>query len=89
MRSALGAGSERLVRMVLIEALLLALAGGALGVVVAVAGLALVRALGLDQSSEGFAFVLDTRRSCIRSAPRCSRSSCRVRRPCSRCCARI
>ena len=59
-RSALGAGSERLVRMVLVEALLLALAGGALGLAVAVGGLALVRALGLDQSSAGFAFVLDT-----------------------------
>ena len=59
-RSALGAGGERLVRMVLVEALLLALAGGALGVAVAVGGLALVRALGLDQSNEGFAFVLDT-----------------------------
>ena len=59
-RSALGAGSERLVRMVLVEALLLALAGGALGLAVAVGGLTLVRALGLDQSSAGFAFVLDT-----------------------------
>ena len=59
-RAALGAGGERLVRMVLVEALLLALAGGALGVAVAVGGLALVRALGLDRSSDGFAFVLDT-----------------------------
>ena len=59
MRSALGASGERLVRMVLVEALLLALAGGALGLVVAAGGLALVRALGLDRSSEGFEFVLD------------------------------
>ena len=59
-RSALGAGGERLVRMVLVEALLLALAGGAIGLAVAVGGLALVRALGLDRSSVGFEFVLDS-----------------------------
>jgi predicted permease len=58
-RSALGAGGERLVRMVLVEALLLAVVGGALGVGVAAGGLGLVRALGLDQSSEGFEFALD------------------------------
>jgi predicted permease len=58
-RSALGAGGERLVRMVLVESLLLALAGGVLGVAVATAGLALVRALGLDQSNFGLEFVLD------------------------------
>jgi predicted permease len=58
-RSALGAGGDRLVRMVLVEALVLALAGGALGVAVAAGGLALVGALGIDQSSEGFEFVLD------------------------------
>src|SRR5688572_23384941 len=58
-RSALGAGGERLVRMVLVEALLLAVAGGTLGLGVAAAGLGLVRALGLDQSSEGFEFTLD------------------------------
>ena len=59
-RAALGAAGERIVGMVLGEALLLALAGGALGVAVASAGLALVRALGLDQSINGFEFVLDT-----------------------------
>ncbi|HET7607997.1 MAG TPA: FtsX-like permease family protein, partial [Gammaproteobacteria bacterium] len=58
-RSALGAGNNRLVRMVLVESLLLALAGGVLGLGVATGGLALVRALGLDRSSQGFAFVLD------------------------------
>jgi predicted permease len=59
-RSALGAGGERLVRMVLIEALLLAVAGGVLGLGVAAGGLGLVRALGLDQSVQGFEFALDT-----------------------------
>ena len=59
-RSALGAGGERILGMVLVEALLLALAGGAIGVAVASAGLAFVRALGLDLSYEGFEFALDT-----------------------------
>jgi len=58
-RSALGAGAQRLVRMVLVESLSLALAGGALGLGVAAGGLALVRALGLDRSVQGFEFVLD------------------------------
>jgi len=59
-RSALGAGGERLVRMVLVEALLLAVAGGVLGLGVAAGGLGLVRALGLDQSNQGFEFAFDT-----------------------------
>ena len=59
-RSALGAGGERLVRMVLVEALLLAVAGGVLGLGVAAGGLGLVRVLGLDQSSQGFELALDT-----------------------------
>ena len=59
-RAALGAGGERIVRMVLVEALLLALAGGVLGLAVASAGLALVRALGLDRSNAGYDFGLDT-----------------------------
>ena len=59
-RSALGAGGDRLVRMVLVEALLLAVAGGVLGLGVAAGGLGLVRALGLDQSNQGFEFALDT-----------------------------
>jgi predicted permease len=59
-RAALGAGGERLVRMVLVEALLLAVAGGVLGLGVAAGGLGLVRALGLDQSNQGFEFALDT-----------------------------
>jgi predicted permease len=58
-RAALGAAGGRIVTMVLVEALLLALAGGALGVAVASGGLALVGALGLDRSSTGFEYVLD------------------------------
>jgi predicted permease len=58
-RSALGAGGTRILRMVLAEALALAFVGGSLGVAVATAGLALVRALGLDQSNVGFELALD------------------------------
>ncbi|HET7923285.1 MAG TPA: ADOP family duplicated permease, partial [Rhodanobacteraceae bacterium] len=58
-RSALGAGGDRLVRMVLVEALLLAVAGGVLGLGVATGGIGLVRALGLDRSTQGFEFALD------------------------------
>jgi predicted permease len=58
-RAALGAAGERIISMVLVEALLLALAGGALGLAVASAGLALVRALGLDRSNDGFELTLD------------------------------
>ena len=59
-RAALGAGGERLVRMVLVEAMLLAVAGGVLGLGVATGGIGLVRALGLDRSNQGFEFALDT-----------------------------
>ncbi|HUQ53077.1 MAG TPA: ADOP family duplicated permease, partial [Gammaproteobacteria bacterium] len=58
-RSALGAAGERIVGMVFVEALLLALAGGALGLAIATGGLELVRALGLDRSNDGFSFGLD------------------------------
>jgi predicted permease len=58
-RSALGAAGERLVRLVLIESLLLALAGGALGLLVATGGLELVQALGIDRSNQGFELALD------------------------------
>jgi len=58
-RAALGAAGGRIVAMVLIEALLLALVGGVLGVAVASGGLKLVGALGLDRSSTGFQYVLD------------------------------
>ncbi|HXS80322.1 MAG TPA: ABC transporter permease [Gammaproteobacteria bacterium] len=58
-RAALGAAGGRIVTMVLIEALLLSLVGGVLGVAVAWGGLELVGALGLDRSSTGFNYVLD------------------------------
>jgi predicted permease len=59
-RAALGAGGQRILGLVLVEALLLALAGGVLGVAVASAGLGLVRALGLDRSNDGFELALDS-----------------------------
>jgi predicted permease len=58
-RAALGASHGRIVGMVLGEAVLLALAGGAIGLAVASAGLTAVRALGLDRSNAGFDFALD------------------------------
>jgi predicted permease len=47
------------VRLVLVESLVLALAGAALGLGVAAGGLDLVRALGLDRADQGFEFRLD------------------------------
>ncbi len=44
----------------LIESLVLAVAGALAGLVLALGGLALVHALGLDLSSQGFEFQLDT-----------------------------
>src|SRR5690606_12620965 len=58
-RSALGAGGERILGMVLVEALLLALAGGVVGIAVALAGLELVETLGLGRSNEGYELELD------------------------------
>jgi predicted permease len=58
-RAALGAGARRLARLVMAESLVLALAGAAAGLLVALAGLELVRALGLDRTSDGFEFRLD------------------------------
>jgi predicted permease len=60
-RAALGAGQLRLAVLVLVENLVLALAGAALGLLLAHAGLEGVRALGLDWSRQGFAFALDGR----------------------------
>jgi putative ABC transport system permease protein len=58
-RAALGAAAGRLVRLVLLESLMLGLAGAAGGLALAKAGLALVRALGLDRTNDGFDFALD------------------------------
>ena len=60
-RAALGAAGRRLARLVLLESAALALAGGTAGLALAHVGLALVRALGLDRTSEGFEFGLDGR----------------------------
>ena len=59
-RAALGAPGLRLARLVLIESLVLAVAGALAGLLLAFGGLALVHALGLDLSSQGFEFQLDT-----------------------------
>ena len=58
-RAALGAAGARLVRLVLVESLVLALGGAALGLALALGGIELVRALGLDRASDGFALTLD------------------------------
>lgn len=58
-RAALGAAAGRLARLVLLETLVLASAGAAAGVTIALGGLELVRKLGLDRASDGFAFVMD------------------------------
>jgi predicted permease len=58
-RAALGAAGARLVRLVLVESLVLALGGAALGLMLALGGIGLVRALGLDRASAGFDVMLD------------------------------
>ncbi len=58
-RVALGASTPRLAKLVLIESLVLAAVGAAAGTAIAVGGLALVRALGIDHSSQGFEFAID------------------------------
>jgi predicted permease len=58
-RAALGADSRRLARLVMIESLVLALAGAVAGLAVTYGGLELVRALGLDRASEGFEYATD------------------------------
>jgi predicted permease len=58
-RTALGAGRGRLARQLLVESLLLALAGGLAGLVVAQWCVQLIRLLGLDQSANNFQIGLD------------------------------
>jgi predicted permease len=58
-RTALGAGRGRLARQLLVESLLLALAGGLAGLVVAQWCLQLIRLLGLDDAAHGFVVGLD------------------------------
>lgn len=58
-RFALGADPRRLVRLVLVESLLLAVAGAGAGLALAVGGLDLIRFLGFDHSSQGIEFVQD------------------------------
>ena len=59
-RAALGADGRRLARLVLVESFAIAITGAAVGLLLALAGLELVRALGLDRANEGFEFTLDT-----------------------------
>jgi predicted permease len=58
-RAAMGAGVRRLARLVVLESVVLALAGAVAGMGLAHAGLRLVRVLGLERASEGFEFRLD------------------------------
>lgn len=59
-RAALGADRGTLARLVLMESLVVAAAGAAVGLAIAYGGLDLVRALGLDLARQGFEFALDT-----------------------------
>jgi predicted permease len=58
-RAALGAAVYRLVRLVMVESLAIALLGAVGGWLLAVGGLELVRALGLDRANQGFEYTLD------------------------------
>jgi putative ABC transport system permease protein len=60
-RSALGAGRSRLVRQLLVESLVLFLAGGALGLLVAWWSLGAVNGLGVGNLPRGFGVALDVR----------------------------
>jgi predicted permease len=60
-RAALGAGTRRLARLLVLESVLLALAGACAGLVLAFGGVELVRVLGLEQAHEGFELALDAR----------------------------
>jgi putative ABC transport system permease protein len=58
-RAALGAGIRRLARLLLLESVLLALAGACGGLLLAYGGIELVRVLGLERAQEGFELALD------------------------------
>jgi predicted permease len=58
-RAALGAGTGRLARLVVLESVLLALAGAGVGLAFARGGVELVRVLGLERADDGFELKLD------------------------------
>lgn len=60
-RMALGASRARIARQLLLESVVLASLGGLAGIVVAGAGIGLIRALGLDGSERGFEIGLDSK----------------------------
>ena len=60
-RTALGAGRGRLARQLLAESLMLAVAGGAAGLLVAQGCVQLIHLLGLDDAAHGFSVGLDGR----------------------------
>src|SRR5690606_30724780 len=59
-RAALGAGTRRLARLIVVESVLLALAGAGGGLALAYGGIQLVRVLGLERASDGFELPLDS-----------------------------
>jgi predicted permease len=58
-RVALGASTRGLARLVLVESLALAAVGAVVGTALAIGGLKVVRALGIDHSGQGFEFAID------------------------------
>jgi predicted permease len=58
-RAALGAKRRRLARLLVLESVLLAMAGGCVGLLLAYGGIELVRVLGLERADEGFELTLD------------------------------
>ena len=58
-RAALGAGRMRIARQLLVENLLLSLAGGAIGIALAYIGVALIRKLGLGGPADAFTITID------------------------------
>lgn len=58
-RAALGASRRRLASLVVVESVVLGLAGACAGLLIGYAGIELVRALGLERASDGFELRLD------------------------------